>query len=110
MLDELDLMWIPVVRSWRLNERHYGALQGLNKAQTAAKYGEEQVKVWRRSYDIPPPALEDSDPRYPGHDPRYEGLTKQRITAHRMPEGHRGAVSPVMARSNRSLRCQRASR
>ena len=75
-LDELDLMWIPVEHSWRLNERHYGALQGLNKAQTAAKYGDEQVLVWRRSYDIPPPPLEESDPRYPGTDPRYKGLSK----------------------------------
>jgi 2,3-bisphosphoglycerate-dependent phosphoglycerate mutase len=74
-LDELDLMWIPVEHSWRLNERHYGALQGLNKAQTAAKYGDEQVLVWRRSYDEPPPALEKSDPRYPGTDPRYRGLS-----------------------------------
>jgi 2,3-bisphosphoglycerate-dependent phosphoglycerate mutase len=74
VLDELDLMWIPVEHSWRLNERHYGALQGLNKAQTAAKYGNEQVLIWRRSYDIPPPALEESDPRYPGADPRYRGL------------------------------------
>jgi 2,3-bisphosphoglycerate-dependent phosphoglycerate mutase len=74
VLDELDLMWIPVEHSWRLNERHYGALQGLNKAQTAAKYGDEQVLIWRRSYDIPPPALEESDPRYPGADPRYRGL------------------------------------
>src|SRR5580693_4349632 len=66
VLDEMDLMWIPVERSWRLNERHYGALQGLNKAQTAAKYGDEQVLIWRRSYDERPPALEKSDPRYPG--------------------------------------------
>ena len=65
-LDVLDLMWIPVEHSWRLNERHYGALQGLNKAETAAKYGEEQVLIWRRSYDVQPPALEESDPRYPG--------------------------------------------
>jgi len=78
-LDELDLLWIPVNKSWRLNERHYGALQGLNKAQTAAQYGDEQVLVWRRSYDTPPPALEESDPRYPGSDPRYAGLTKDEI-------------------------------
>src|SRR5947208_1896860 len=75
VLDELDLMWIPVHRSWRLNERHYGALQGLNKAETAARHGEEQVKVWRRSYDVRPPALDPSDPRYPGRDRRYAGLT-----------------------------------
>ena len=75
VLDELDLMWIPVEHSWRLNERHYGALQGLNKAQTAAKYGDDQVLIWRRSYDIPPPALEETDPRYPGADPRYHELS-----------------------------------
>ncbi|MGA3159598.1 MAG: 2,3-diphosphoglycerate-dependent phosphoglycerate mutase [Terracidiphilus sp.] len=78
-LDEMDLMWIPVVRDWRLNERHYGALQGLNKAETAAKYGEDQVKLWRRSYDIRPPALEESDPRFPGKDPRYHNLTKEQL-------------------------------
>ena len=74
MLDEMDQMWIPVVRDWRLNERHYGALQGLNKAETAAKYGDEQVHIWRRSYDIPPPELELSDERHPSHDPRYAGI------------------------------------
>ncbi len=74
-LDGMDLMWIPVFRSWRLNERHYGALQGLNKAETAAKHGEDQVLIWRRSYDIPPPALELDDPRYPGHDRRYASLS-----------------------------------
>jgi 2,3-bisphosphoglycerate-dependent phosphoglycerate mutase len=73
-LDELDLMWIPIEHSWRLNERHYGALQGFNKAQTAAQYGEEQVLIWRRSYDVPPPPLEKTDLRYPGNDPRYQGL------------------------------------
>jgi 2,3-bisphosphoglycerate-dependent phosphoglycerate mutase len=74
-LDELDRMWIPVQHSWRLNERHYGALQGLNKAETAAEYGDEQVHVWRRSYDVPPPPLDPSDPRFPGRDPRYADLT-----------------------------------
>jgi 2,3-bisphosphoglycerate-dependent phosphoglycerate mutase len=73
-LDALDLMWIPVVKHWRLNERHYGALQGLNKAETSAKHGEAQTKIWRRSYDIPPPALEATDPRHPSHDPRYATL------------------------------------
>ena len=73
-LDELDVMWIPIHHSWRLNERHYGALQGLNKAETAAQYGEAQVKLWRRSYDIQPPALPVNDPRYPGHDLRYQDL------------------------------------
>ena len=72
--DELDLLWIPVHRSWRLNERHYGALQGLNKAETAAKHGEAQVKIWRRSYDIPPPPLRADDPQFPGRDPRYADL------------------------------------
>ncbi len=78
-LDVLDLMWIPVEHSWRLNERHYGALQGLNKAETAAKYGEEQVLVWRRSYDVRPPSLADSAPQYPGKDPRYRGLTRAEL-------------------------------
>ena len=73
--EQLDQFWIPVYKSWRLNERHYGALQGLNKAETAAKFGEQQVKIWRRSYDIQPPALEPSDPRYPGRDPRYRDLS-----------------------------------
>jgi len=77
--DEMDLMWIPVIRDWRLNERHYGALQGLNKSEMAMKFGEAQVKIWRRSYDIQPPALERSDPRYPGHDPRYKGLSEKEL-------------------------------
>lgn len=79
VLDKLDLMWIPVERSWRLNERHYGALQGLNKAETAAKYGNEQVHIWRRSYDIQPPALEKNDDRYPGKDPRYKNLSEKEL-------------------------------
>jgi len=74
VLDVMSLMWIPVYNSWRLNERYYGALQGLNKAETAAKYGEEQVLKWRRSYDIQPPAVEKTDERYPGNDPRYKGM------------------------------------
>ncbi len=78
-LDGLDLMWIPVIRNWRLNERHYGALQGLNKAETAEKFGEEQVKIWRRSYDTPPPALELTDDRYPGKDPRYAELKEKEL-------------------------------
>jgi 2,3-bisphosphoglycerate-dependent phosphoglycerate mutase len=77
--DALDLMWIPVENSWRLNERHYGALQGLNKAETAVKFGEEQVLIWRRSYDVPPPALEPDDPRFPGHDPRYRDLDPEEL-------------------------------
>jgi 2,3-bisphosphoglycerate-dependent phosphoglycerate mutase len=79
VLDSMDLMWIPVHRSWRLNERHYGALQGLNKAETAAQYGEEQVKLWRRSYDVRPPALEISDPRFPGSDRRYAELSDEEL-------------------------------
>jgi 2,3-bisphosphoglycerate-dependent phosphoglycerate mutase len=78
-LDEMDLMWIPVIRNWRLNERHYGALQGLNKAETAQKFGEDQVKIWRRSYSTQPPALEKTDERYPGKDPRYTDLTKDEL-------------------------------
>ena len=78
-LDEMDLMWIPVIRDWRLNERHYGALQGLNKAETAAKYGEQQVKIWRRSYDVRPPALEEGDARNPAKDRRYRSLKKEQI-------------------------------
>ena len=74
VLDEMDLMWIPVIRDWRLNERHYGALQGLNKAETAARYGDEQVHIWRRSYDIPPPELALDDERHPAHDKRYAGI------------------------------------
>jgi 2,3-bisphosphoglycerate-dependent phosphoglycerate mutase len=73
-LDELDQMWIPVYKTWRLNERMYGALQGLNKAQTAEQYGEKQVKLWRRSYDVQPPALTKEDKRWPGHDPRYKDM------------------------------------
>ena len=74
MLDEMDRVWIPVIRDWRLNERHYGALQGLNKAETAAKYGDDQVHIWRRSYDIPPPELDADDERHPSHDARYAGI------------------------------------
>ena len=74
MLDEMDRMWIPVIRDWRLNERHYGALQGLDKAETSAKYGDEQVHIWRRSYATPPPALEVDDDRHPSHDERYAGI------------------------------------
>jgi len=79
VLDKMDLMWIPVFRSWRLNERHYGALQGLYKSKLAAELGEEQVLIWRRSYDTPPPTLKTSDPRYPGNDKRYEDLESKEI-------------------------------
>lgn len=79
VMDRMDLMWLPVYNSWRLNERHYGALQGLNKSEMAEKFGEEQVLVWRRSYDVPPPALEKNDPRHPRFDPRYKDLDKNDI-------------------------------
>ena len=78
-LEQMDLMWIPVHNSWRLNERHYGALQGLNKAETAAKHGMEQTQIWRRSYDVPPPALTPDDPRHPSHDPRYASLRPEEL-------------------------------
>jgi 2,3-bisphosphoglycerate-dependent phosphoglycerate mutase len=81
ILDTTDRMWIPVERSWRLNERHYGALQGLNKAETVALHGEAQVKIWRRSYDVPPPALTLDDPRHPRFDPRYAGLDAKALPA-----------------------------
>ncbi|MFA4903398.1 MAG: 2,3-diphosphoglycerate-dependent phosphoglycerate mutase [Desulfobaccales bacterium] len=78
-LEGMDLMWLPIHHSWRLNERHYGALQGLNKAETVEKFGMEQVKIWRRSYSIPPPALTPDDPRYPGSDPRYADLSPEEL-------------------------------
>lgn len=77
--EELDRRWLPVIKHWRLNERHYGALQGLNKAETATKFGEQQVMLWRRSYDVPPPALEASDPRHPSQDIRYAGLLAEEL-------------------------------
>ncbi len=79
VMDEMDLMWLPVYNSWRLNERHYGALQGLNKSEMAAKFGEEQVLIWRRSYDVPPPPLEKNDPRSPAKDPKYKDLRPNEI-------------------------------
>jgi 2,3-bisphosphoglycerate-dependent phosphoglycerate mutase len=81
LMDDLDLMWIPVTRAWQLNERHYGALQGLNKAETAAKHGDAQVKIWRRSYDIAPPPLDPADNRHPSHDPRYASLAPRDLPA-----------------------------
>lgn len=80
-LEEMDLLWLPVHKNWRLNERHYGALQGLDKAQTAAQHGDEKVKLWRRSYDVPPPPLDSSDPRHPIHDPRYADLDPRDLPA-----------------------------
>jgi 2,3-bisphosphoglycerate-dependent phosphoglycerate mutase len=81
VLDEMDLMWLPVHNSWRLNERHYGALQGLNKGEMAARFGDEQILIWRRSYDVPPPALEPGDERWPGRDPRYRDLGPAELPA-----------------------------
>jgi len=79
ILDEMDLMWLPVTKAWQLNERHYGALQGLDKSETAARFGEAQVKIWRRAYAIAPPPLEPTDPRFPGNDPRYRGLSPNQL-------------------------------
>jgi 2,3-bisphosphoglycerate-dependent phosphoglycerate mutase len=78
-VEQMDQMWVPVIRNWRLNERHYGALQGLDKSETAAKYGDDQVKIWRRSFDVPPPVLTEDDERYPGKDRRYAALTKAQL-------------------------------
>jgi len=102
ILDEINLMWIPVVRSWKLNERHYGALQGMDKAETTARHGADQVKIWRRSYDIPPPALDESDPRHPGHDPRYAGIDNLpaaeslKITLERVQPYWEQAIAPQL--------------
>jgi 2,3-bisphosphoglycerate-dependent phosphoglycerate mutase len=110
-LDEMDLLWLPVERSWRLNERHYGALQGLNKAETAAEFGDEQVKIWRRSYDVPPPALEPGDPRHPSHDRRYADLSPEELplteclkdtVARFLPYWH-GAIAPAILSGKRVI-------
>ena len=101
VLDEMDLMWIPVHRSWRLNERHYGALQGLNKAETAAKFGEDQVKIWRRSYDIPPPVADAGRRALPRPRSALPDLTHGGTAAHRVPEGHGGALPAALARDHR---------
>jgi 2,3-bisphosphoglycerate-dependent phosphoglycerate mutase len=111
VLDVMDLMWIPVFRSWRLNERYYGALQGLNKADTAAKYGEEQVLIWRRSYDVQPPAVDRSDERYPGNDPKYRDLDAKdlplteslRDTSHRVLLYWHEVITPVIEEGKRVL-------
>lgn len=111
VLEEMDLMWIPVYRSWRLNERHYGALQGLNKAEMAERHGIEQVKLWRRGYDVRPPALTPDDPRYPGNDPRYTSLSADELplteclkdTVERfLPYWHE-TIAPAVAEGKRVL-------
>ena len=99
-LERMDLMWIPVLHSWRLNERHYGALQGLNKAETAAKFGDAQVLAWRRSYDVPPPALSADDPRYAGNDPRYRGLSPTQMP---LTECLKDTVARVLPYWNQSI-------
>jgi 2,3-bisphosphoglycerate-dependent phosphoglycerate mutase len=100
VLDEMDLMWIPVYRSWRLNERHYGALQGLNKAEMSAKVGEQQVHIWRRSYDVRPPALERTDARYPGNEAKYRGLSEDELP---VAESLKDTVARVMPYWNEVL-------
>ena len=111
VLDELDQLWLPVQRSWRLNERHYGALQGLNKAETAAKHGDDQVKAWRRAYDIPPPPLTADDPRSPARDPRYKILTASELplteslkdtVARFLPYWHE-AIAPAISSGQRVI-------
>jgi 2,3-bisphosphoglycerate-dependent phosphoglycerate mutase len=110
-LDELDLMWLPVHRDWRLNERHYGALQGLNKADTTAQYGVEQVAAWRRSYAVRPPALTAEDPRHPGHEPRYRQLRPEQVpateclkdTVARFLPCWRGRIAPAVRRGQSVL-------
>jgi len=110
-LDALDLMWIPVEKDWRLNERHYGALQGLNKAETAQKHGDDQVKIWRRSYDIPPPPLTPDDERHPSRDPRYASLDPKELplteslkdtVARFLPYWHQ-AIAPTIAAGRRVI-------
>jgi len=111
VLEEMSLEWIPVINAWQLNERHYGALQGLNKAETAREYGEAQVKIWRRSYDIPPPVLEWDDPRHPRFDRRYAGLTKEqlpateslKITLERVLPYWHSTIAPVIKAGKRLL-------
>ena len=110
-LDGLDQMWLPVEKSWRLNERHYGALQGLNKAETAARHGEAQTKIWRRSYDRPPPPLTADDPRHPSHDPRYAGLAAHELplaeslkdTVERFLPYWQGTIAPAIRSGQRVL-------
>ncbi len=111
VLEELDQMWIPIHNSWRLNERHYGALQGLNKAETAARHGLEQTQLWRRSYDVPPPPLDPDDPRHPRHDPRYRSLPPDQLpcteslkdTVARFLPYWQGEIAPRVAAGERTI-------
>ncbi len=111
VLEEMSLEWLPVINAWQLNERHYGALQGLNKAETAKEYGEAQVKIWRRSYDVPPPVLEWDDPRHPHFDPRYADLSKEqlpateslKITLERVLPYWHSAIAPAIKAGERLL-------
>ncbi len=111
VLDKMNLMWIPVNRSWRLNERHYGALQGLNKKNTAQKFGEEQVHIWRRSYDVPPPPLEDRDPRFPGNQPMYKDIDRKNLprteclkdTEERFMPYWAGTIAPLLKKGKHVL-------
>lgn len=111
VMDTMDLMWIPVQRNWRLNERHYGALQGLNKAETAKQYGDDQVLIWRRSFDVQPPRLEKTDNRYPGHDPRYYKLSDDELpateclkdTIHRFLPFWNDTISPSIRKGQKVL-------
>ncbi|MFA5136800.1 MAG: 2,3-diphosphoglycerate-dependent phosphoglycerate mutase [Patescibacteria group bacterium] len=111
VLDELDLLWIPMIKDWRMNERHYGALQGLNKAETAEKYGSEQVNIWRRSYDTPPPALDLADPRHPKNDPKYKQLDIHKLpvgeslkdTINRFIPYWKSAVEPEIKKGNKII-------
>ena len=110
-LDALDAMWLPTVHSWRLNERHYGALQGLNKAETAQRFGEAQVMLWRRAYDVAPDALADDDPRWPGRDPRYRNLTPEQVprteslkdTVARVIPFWNDSIAPAVTRGRRAI-------
>ena len=110
-LDEMDFMWIPIYNSWRLNERHYGALQGLNKSEMAQKFGEDQVLIWRRSYDIPPEPLKKNDSRYPGNDPRYKGLSERDLplteslkeTVARVVPYWKDAIAPALKSGKRVI-------
>jgi len=111
ILEDMDLMWIPVYRNWRLNERHYGALQGLNKSETANTYGSDQVHLWRRSYDVRPPELTEEDDMYPGHDPRYRGMEKKdlpraeclRDTVERFLPYWHDAIVPILEEGKRVI-------